>query len=279
MPQIKVGKTPLIPFKKIFPDLPFANAFCKDESTNPSGSFKDRRSIEIINEAMRLGVDKLALITAGNSGCSLASLAKGTSLLIVCIVDKNIDPAMKDLLKKISHDVIEVNLQHKILRPEEVISFAREKEEEVIWEVTNGYDQSYVPIVAELRNLNPDYIVTPVGSGESFVGLVNGVDLYRMKTKIIGVGVQNQSYSIADKLYTPWTPYNKAMTAIEKRGHIIYRLSEEEVRRAYTMAKGKISCEMSSAVVFAAIEKHNFQTSDTIVFINSGRGHVRNITM
>lgn len=178
---------------------------------------------------------------------------------------------MKDILRKTAYQVIEVNLQHKILRPEEVISFAREKEDEVLWEVTNGYEQAYTSIVAELREIKPQYIVTPIGSGENFVGLVNGIEFYRMPTKVIGIGVQNQTYSFADKLYTPWIPYNKALTIFQKRGHIIYRLAEDEIRQVYDRMKTKLHCEPSSAVVFAAPEKHNFDTNDTIVFINSGR--------
>lgn len=266
-----VGKTPLLPFPDLDPGTLFRHAYVKDESRNPSGSIKDRRNLHIVNEAVRLGVDKLVLITSGNSGYSLATLAKGTPLLVVCIVDKNIDAATKDLLRKVAYQVIEVNLQHKILRPEEVISFAREREDEVIWEVTNGYEQAYASLVAELRPLKPDYIVTPVGSGENFVGFVNGVDFYRLPTKVIGIGVQNQSHSFADKLYTPWTPYSKALTIMQKRGHVVYRLSEDEIRSAYDRMKGRLQCEPSSAVVFAAPDKHNFRPEDVIVFINSGQ--------
>lgn len=269
--MVQVGKTPLIPLKEILPGTLFENAYIKDEGQNPFQSIKDRRNSMIVHDATRIGVDKLVLITSGNNGHSLASLAKGFPLVVVCIVDRNIHKDVKALLQKIAHQVIEVNLQHKILRTEEVISFAREKSEEVIWDVTNGYEQAYTTIIAELRRVKPDFIITPVGSGENFVGLVNGVELYHIPTKVIGVGVQSQTYSVADKLYSPWTPYGKAMTMMQKRGHIIYSLTEDEIRQSYNKMKDHLTCEPSSAVVFGALEKHPFSMSDRIVLINSGR--------
>lgn len=269
-----VGHTPLLKLTDVIPDTPFLHSYVKDESANPYGTIKDRRNLFIVNEALRLGVDKLVLITSGNNGFSLASFAKGTPLLVVCVVDRNVSPKIKNLLKKQAYQVIEVNLQHKILRPEEIISFAREKEGEVIWEVTNGYEQAYTSIIGELRQLKPDFIVTPVGSGENFVGLVNGIDFYRLPTKVIGIGAQNQTYSFADKLYTLWTPYNKALTIFQKRGHIIYRLSEDEIREIYSRVKSFLRCEPSSAVVFAAMEKHDFHHEDAIVFLNTGRSPI-----
>ena len=164
-----IGKTPLLRLRDLDPTTPLVNAYVKDESANAFGVLKDRRNLLIVNEALRLGVDKLVLITSGNSGFSLAMLAKGTPLLVVCLVDRNLPARAKQSLQQVAHQVIEVNLQHKILRPEEVISFAREKEGEVIWDITNGYEQAYASVVAELRELQPQYIVTPLGSGENFV--------------------------------------------------------------------------------------------------------------
>lgn len=52
---------------------------------------------------------------------------------------------------------------------------------------------------------------------------------------------------------------------------ILTPLTEEEIRQTFDRMKEKLRCEPSSAVVFAAPEKHNFHTDDIIVFINSGR--------
>lgn len=247
------------------------NFFVKDEGQNPNGTVKDRRNYFVLQQAERLGVDKLVLITSGNSGYSLAKLAEGMGIQIVCIIDRQLPAALKVRLQQVSYHVIEVNLQHKILRTEEVISFAREKEDEVIWDVTNGYEESYGSTVQEFRSLSPQYIVVPVGSGELFAGIAEAVNRQKLLTKVIGIGVQNTTGSLADKLFTPWTPYARYMRTLESRGHSIYRLSEKEVADTYKRYQHIVSCEVSSAVVFAAIQQHGFTKEDKVVFVNSAR--------
>jgi cysteine synthase len=246
--------------------------FIKDESKNPFGTAKDRRNLNIINEADRLKVDKLAMITSGSNGYSLAKFAKGRPIKIVCIISKDLNNDTKLLLKENCYQLIELNLNQKILRPEEIIAFAREAEDEVIWEVTNGYEEYYTPIVNEiLKETNPNYIVVPIGSGALFVSMAEAAEKLNRDIKVIGIGVQNTIHSYADKLFTPWSPYTNAMEAYVKKGHIIYRLTEQEIKKLYNEYKNTINCEPSSSVVFAALTKHKFKDHDTVVLINSGK--------
>lgn len=245
------------------------NGYLKDEGLNPYGTVKDRRNIFIAHEAQRLRVDKLALITAGSSGYSLAMIA-APDIKVTAIVDRMLPASTKEKIAQVAYQVTELNLQHKILRPEEVVAFAREREDEVIWDVTNGYEESYVPIVAELKDLAPDFIVVPIGSGGVYVGIVDGVQRYRLPTKVIGIGVQNTMRSFADKLHTPWTPYSKIMAKFHDLGHTIHRLTEPEVKAAWHEYQHVARLEPSSAVVFAAIGKQAFRESDKVVFVNTG---------
>jgi cysteine synthase len=258
--------------KEIARDFGIKKIFIKDESLNRFGTIKDRRNSTIIREANRLKIDKLVLITSGNNGYSLSMLSKGTPIKVVCIIDRDLPDEVKSTLRNTAYHVTELNLKHKILRPEELIAFAREREDEVIWDVTNGYEDSYAIVLNEiLDKVNPDYIVVPLGSGGIYTGFVHALERNNTKTKIIGIGVQNTHYSIADKLYTPWTPYTKTLDYYKDLGHKIYRLSEEEIKRMYKRYKQIMSCEPSSSIVFAALEKHDFSQSDVIVFLNSGR--------
>ncbi len=270
----KPGKTPLIELKNFNKEFrcKLKRVFVKDESKNPFGTIKDRRNFYIFQEANRLRVDKIVLITSGNNGHSLAQFAKNSSLKVVCIVSKNLSSEVKASLRQSAYQVIELNLEHKIMRPEELIAFAREKEDEVIWEVTNGYEENYQDVVDEiLEVVVPDYIVVPVGSGGIFVGILQGLEHRNASTKVIGIGVQNTLQSFADKLSTPWTPYAKALEYHEKNGHFMYRLTEEEVKETYKTFRNVVGCEPSSSAVFAAITKHKFGENDTVVFLNSGK--------
>lgn len=248
-------------------------SWIKDESTNPSGTIKDRRNEMIIKEADRLKIDKLVLITAGNNGYSLAKLAQGTNIKVVCIVNKNIDRRVFEILKEISYQVIEVNLNEKILRPEEIVAFARERDDEVIWDVTNGYEDAYIPLFGEIFSQveNVDYIVVPLGSGGIYIGAIQAAERFRKNVKIIGIGTQSTYHSTADKLSTPWTPYAKAIENYAKMGNPIYRLSEQEIKSIFQKHQHLARLEPSSSVVFAAPEKFNFKKTDYVVFLNSGR--------
>lgn len=266
--RIRIGHTPLVKLNGA--DFVRLSAYLKDESFNIYGTAKDRRSQFIVQEALRLGVDKLVLITAGNNGYSLAKIASG-DIKVATIIDKQMSENVKKALQKVAYQVIEVNLQHKILRPEEVIAFSREREDEVIWDVTNGYEESYMSIVSELRELNPNYIVVPIGSGGIYVGIIEGIGRYNLTTKVIGIGVQNTTSSFADKLHTPWTPYAKVMAKYHKLGHTIYRLTEPEIKQVWQKYQHISNLEPSSVAVFAALNLHKFEDEETVVFLNTGK--------
>lgn len=264
--------TPLL-HTDAFAKSEFSSTWIKDESANPSGTIKDRRNEMIIKEADRLKIDKLVLITAGNNGYSLAKLAHGTNIKVVCIVNKNIDNKILELLKKVSYQVIEVNLNEKILRPEEIVAFARERDDEVIWDVTNGYEDAYIPLFGEIFSEleNVDYIVVPLGSGGIYIGAIQAAERFRKNVKIIGIGTQSTYHSTADKLSTPWTPYAKAIENYAKMGNPIFRLSEQEIKSAFQKYQHLTNLEPSSSVIFAAPDKFPFKKDDCIVFLNSGR--------
>lgn len=263
--------TPLIQIQNPWKNINPRHFFIKDESANPYGTVKDRRNYQIIQEANRLKVDKLVLITSGNNGYSLCKYANGSGIKVVCFISKNLDGSVKQILKKTAYQLIELNLDHKILRPEELIAFARETDDEVIWDVTNGYENFYTGIVSEtLEQTNPDYMIVPVGSGGIFVALAEEFQRMGSKTKVIGVGVQNTIHSFADKLSTPWTPYAKAMEVYQKFGHLIYRLSEDEVKNCFKLFQNVIKCEPSSSAVFSVLTKHKFSPNDNLVFLNTG---------
>jgi len=275
--KYKSGNTPLIKIKSLCKKFGLANLFIKDESKNPFGTFKDRRSEFIIRKGIEEHIDKFVTITSGNAGYSLGKFAKGTNIKIVNFVNKKLKKSIKDELKKVSYKIIEIDLSKKIWAPEEIMTMARENDTEVIWDATNGfhgYHEGYVKIVEEIRKKipGPDFIVVPVGSGEAFCGLYSGIRRFRLKTKLIGVGVKAKWYSFADKLSTPWTPYESLIKTILKEKHEIIRLNEKEVKQMWKEFKNVIDCEPSAAVVFSVFSKLKFKKGDKIILINSGKG-------
>lgn len=80
--DVGVGNTPLIELKnltklarKVSKTGRAARIFVKDESCNPSGSFKDRRAAISVFDAMKRGYTGVGAATSGNYGAAVASQA------------------------------------------------------------------------------------------------------------------------------------------------------------------------------------------------------------
>jgi len=67
------GMTPLLPLERLADRYGFADLLLKDESMNPTGSFKARGMSVAVSRALELGVEKCIVPTAGNAGGALAA--------------------------------------------------------------------------------------------------------------------------------------------------------------------------------------------------------------
>ncbi|QLC33440.1 threonine synthase [Halarchaeum sp. CBA1220] len=70
--SIEEGNTPLYTVPKIEADVGVADVRVKHEGMNPTGAFKDRGMTVGVKVADRLGVDRLACASTGNTSASLA---------------------------------------------------------------------------------------------------------------------------------------------------------------------------------------------------------------
>jgi cysteine synthase len=91
--EVGVGNTPLLELKnitklarKVSKTGKAARIFVKDESCNPSGSFKDRRASVSVYNAMKRGYKGVGAATSGNYGAAVASQAnmRGLKCIIAC---------------------------------------------------------------------------------------------------------------------------------------------------------------------------------------------------
>jgi threonine synthase len=74
------GWTPLFHAKRLGDQLGLQELFIKDESPNPTGSFKARGLGVAISMAKELGVSKVAIPTAGNAGGAMAAYAAAAGM-------------------------------------------------------------------------------------------------------------------------------------------------------------------------------------------------------
>ena len=69
------GDTPLLPLPRLGKMLGIPKLWAKDESVNPTASFKARGLSAAVSKAKEIGLSKLAIPTAGNAGGALAAYA------------------------------------------------------------------------------------------------------------------------------------------------------------------------------------------------------------
>lgn len=69
------GDTPLLHLNNLAPRMGLPHLFVKDESLNPTGTFKARGLSAAISKAKELGIRKVIIPTAGNAGGAMAAYA------------------------------------------------------------------------------------------------------------------------------------------------------------------------------------------------------------
>jgi threonine synthase len=74
------GDTPLLTLPRLEKELGLSNLYVKDESSNPTGSFKARGLAAAVSKAKELGVEKVIIPTAGNAGGAMAAYAARAGL-------------------------------------------------------------------------------------------------------------------------------------------------------------------------------------------------------
>ena len=74
------GDAPLLLLPRLGKELGLAHLYVKDESSNPTGSFKARGLAAAVSKAKELGVEKVIIPTAGNAGGAMAAYAARAGL-------------------------------------------------------------------------------------------------------------------------------------------------------------------------------------------------------
>ena len=282
----KSGNTPCIRLSEWEKDLNFDGVWVKDESANPTGTFKDRRSEAIVNHAKERSADALVLISAGNAAYSLAQYAHEEGIDVRPVVDKNLTPAIRAVLKDVCDGVQEVDLSDRPLLSDDLIDLVRNNADETILDVTNGYHAAYMQIVRELARdvpCSPDAIFVPFGGGEAMVGVMLGVNEvgWKVRTEVYGITNQESERLRTAYLYVPYYEYlhNEA----DAPQHSVFGIRDvlPEFRDEICNAlPPNIRVEDAPRNVFdfvrlVAEEKRNaFGHMQNIVILNSGYGQV-----
>lgn len=104
-----VGNTPLVGLPRLSPS-PDVRLWAKLEDRNPTGSVKDRAALKMIEVAERDGLikpgDTLLEPTSGNTGISLAMVARQRGYKLICVMPENTSPERSQILRMWGAEIV-----------------------------------------------------------------------------------------------------------------------------------------------------------------------------
>ena len=278
--EYKIGPTPLVRNKRL---SGLENAFFKLDSLLPSGSFKDRASYLVGEEALLRGERKIVLASTGNAGAAMSAVGASLSLDIVLFVPKTapVNKLMQSILYG-AHVVpvngtyddafmlsIEYTKRHGgINRNTAYNPFTIEGKKSVSIELFNDLGQKC-----------PDVVYVPVGDGCIISGVIKGfMDLKKAgfidklpeviavqstKSDAIARALESGIYApisastIADSISVDMPAAGRmAVSYIRKTGGRAVCVSDQEIIDAeFMLAKGGIFSEPASSASYAGFLK------------------------
>jgi [CysO sulfur-carrier protein]-thiocarboxylate-dependent cysteine synthase len=100
-----IGNTPLVELPRLSP--PGRTIYAKLEGQNPTGSIKDRVALKMVEAADLKPGQELLEPTSGNTGISLALVAKLKGYELTCVMPSNATPERKALLALYGATIVE----------------------------------------------------------------------------------------------------------------------------------------------------------------------------
>ena len=92
-PPVPWGNTPLWSPERLRRELSLPHLYIKDDSSNPTGSFKDRASAMVSAFAFKHNIDTIVLASTGNAGSSMSGIGAAAGQNIVVFLPETAPPA------------------------------------------------------------------------------------------------------------------------------------------------------------------------------------------
>ncbi len=167
------GFTPLVPARALGAQLGLPNLYLKDESPNPTGSFKARGLAVAVSVARELGIRKMAIPSAGNAAGALAAYAAAAGMKCTAFM-----PEETPLANRVECALLGAEV---ILVPGSIRDCGRALRErgDGSFDVSTlrepyrleGKKTMAYELVEQLRGRVPDAIVYPTGGGTGLIGM------------------------------------------------------------------------------------------------------------
>ena len=301
------GDTPLIPLNNLKKKFNLPSTFVKNETLNPTGSFKDRGTVVAVQKAVELGIDKIGTVSTGNMASSTAAFGARAGLKTFILVKE--DTSSEKIISTLVHGPhlikvrgdygelffrsLDLGQKHQIYFMNSVDPFRIE-----------GYKITGFEIYLEFELNPPQYIIVPVSAGGHITGLMKAfMELQKqgfIQTLPKFIGVQAEGCSpiaqafmskkskveriekgrtIAHAISNPDPPGgNIVLKLLNKFGGLMITVSDRDILAAQKLLAESegIFCLPASATTFAGLLKMKdqiaFSSDDQIVLVITGTG-------
>jgi threonine synthase len=184
------GGTPLLRASRLAKEIGLKNLYLKDETRNPTASFKDRSITVGVSKALEFGTRTVTTASSGNAAASLAAYSAKAGLKCVAFVLEFASPTKIAQIHLYGAQAIKVEAVEEGLDP--TVQMLRMVVEEYGWypcpsfgpfnpyQVEGPKTVSY-ELIEQLNWGSPDWVMIPVGSACLLTGVWKGfVDFHEM---------------------------------------------------------------------------------------------------
>ncbi len=308
LPPLEVGGTPLYPFHDLTDEVD--EIWIKDDSGNPTASYKDRATMLAIAAAKQKGIDTITCASTGNAASSLAGLGAASNMETIIFVPKSAPEAKITQLLVYGANVFAVDGSY-----DQAYDLCLEAAEKYDWYnrsaaihpyLVEGKKTGGLEMADQLDWEPPDRVFVSVGDGSIISGLSKGfkelakIDLIEEPPEIIGVQsegadtiasafanysggdvelMEKSANTVADSIAVG-KPRDivKAVKYVHENGGHYMTVSDEEITEGLTELARKrgIFAEPAAATAYAGFKKAlaggELEEDDSIGIFITGSG-------
>ena len=205
------GSTPLLHLEKAGAEIGLSRLHLKDETRNPTWSYKDRLAAAAVTKARSDGADTVVVSTTGNHGAATAAYAAAAGMRCVALTLASVPQTMKVLMQVYGASVVALD------NPADRWTLMRLAVQEWGWVPLSGLTdppigsnpfgiEGYKTIAYELYTelgQIPDFVIVPTAYADALTGIFRGFE----DLLTVGVAQSHPKMVVAE----PLGPYAAAL--------------------------------------------------------------------